>query len=198
MTKGKTKQKGDDASSATTSTTTGTAESHGLGFPSSFGPNHSQTNSIDSGSIHARAQHAVTQRESYVDDDSDIDSIDPHCRSRHSLLGDNLRALAAMRDTGSVDTQDTPATLLSPFTDASQTSSPIMRTEMPVGQEHGHVRKSSGMLSTVAEGEERSRPVSHQRPLKAGVRGGNGTHGEAAREESDGNRSPFEDEHEVR
>jgi len=195
MTKGKTMQKGDDSSSVITSTTTGTAESHGLGFPSSFGRNHSKTNSIDSGSTHARAQHAVTQRESYVDDDSDIDSIDPHSRSRHSLLGDNLRALAAMRDSGSVDTHDTPATLLSPFTDASQTSSPNIGAEMVVGQEQGHVRKSSGMLSTVAEGQERSRPVSHQRPLKAGV--GRGNERRAEGEESDGNRSPFEDEHEV-
>jgi len=193
MTKGgKTKQRGDDASSSITSTTTRSAESYGLGFSSSLGRPHSQTNSIDSGLTHARAQRAVTQRrDSDVDDDSDLDSTDPHSRSRHSLLGDNLRALAAMRDievSSSSAPQDSPPSLMSPFTDASHSSpSPNPSTE-----DSAAVRKSSGMLSSVAEAEERSRPVSHQRPLKVGRRRG------MEREESDGNRSPFEDEHEVR
>jgi hypothetical protein len=85
--------------------------------------------STDYGSTHSRAQKLGD-----IDSDSDSD-VDDHSRARRSLL----RVSSTSRDSEITEIQDTPGILQSPFSDASQSDSPVLQQR--------HMSATSGLRS---------------------------------------------------
>lgn len=95
--------------------------------------------SSDYGSTHSRA-HKLGD----IDSDSDSDT-DDHARARRSLL----RTSSNPRDSDITEIQDTPGMLQSPFSDASQSDSPVM-------QQPRHLSTTSGLRSPLTPVMEES------------------------------------------